>query len=144
VSKKPPGGNGGCQSSPERARSQTELLGGCVVALIPVSIISPAEGCEAGKECSVLGDRDALQMWSGIFIVGGGASTQPSAASPCSAPFLARPQNFSSKQGEICFLFLPLLFDLLICSEPGRGRLSPCCWGGLGLAAGNFHFLGRL
>ena len=59
--KKPPGGNGGTQSSPECAGSQAELLrGGCTAALIPVSVISSAEGCEAGKECYVPGEGDAL------------------------------------------------------------------------------------
>lgn len=99
MAKKPPGGKRGSQSSPECAGSQAELLrGGCTATLIPVSIISPTEECEAGKECYVPREGDALQMCCGIFIAGGGASTQPSAAPPWSAPFLARPQNLSSER----------------------------------------------
>lgn len=62
----------------------------------------------------------------------GGASTQPAAAPPWSAPSLARPQNLSSKQRETLFLLLPFLFSLLICSESERGWFSPHCRGGLG------------
>lgn len=132
MARKPPGGNGGSQSSPECDSSQAELLrGGCMATLILVSIISTTEGCEAGKGYYVPGEGNALQTWCGIFIAGGGASTQPSAASPCSAPSLARPQNLSSKQRNP-FSLPPLPLQSVDLFGAGKRTAFPLPLGGLG------------